>query len=51
MARKRWGKKFVDNRDWKEVDRKYINRGEFLVNPRFLETWNDEIKRLNNRKV
>jgi len=51
MARKRWGKKFVDKRDWREVDKKYINRGEYLINPKFLGTWNDEIDELNKRKV
>ena len=51
MARKRWGKRFIDKRDWREVDKKYIARGEFLVNPRFLETWNKEIEQLNKRKV
>lgn len=51
MAKKRWGKKFVDKRDWREVDKKYINRGEFLINPKFLETWNEEIEKLNKRKV
>jgi len=51
MAKKRWGKKFVDKRDWREVDKKYINRGEYLINPKFLDTWNEEIKQLNKRKV
>jgi len=49
--KKRWGKKFIDQRTWQEIDKKYINRGEFLVNPRFLETWNKEIEQLNKRKV
>ena len=49
--KKRWGKKFIDKRDWREVDKKYINRGEYLINPRFLETWNNEIEMLNKRKV
>lgn len=41
----------VKMRDWKEVNQKYIKRGEYLVNPRFLETWNDEIKQMNTGKV
>lgn len=48
---KRWGKKFKDKRHWREIDEKYIKRGEFAVNPRFLETWNEEIQELNKRKV
>jgi len=39
MVRKRWGKKFIDRREWRDVDKKYIARGKFLVNPRFLETY------------
>ena len=41
----------VKMRDWKEVNQKYIKRGEFYINPRFLETWLDEIKQLNAGKV
>lgn len=33
------------------MDKKYISRGEYLINPRFLETWNDEIEQLNKRKI
>lgn len=51
MARKRWGKKFIDNRNWRDIDKKYINRGEYLINPRFLGTWNEEIGQLNKRKI
>ena len=28
---KRWGKKFIDNRDWKEVNENLVVRGEFLL--------------------
>ena len=48
---KRWGKKYDDNRDWKKYDEQLINRGEFYINLRFLETWVDEIKKANNNKV
>jgi len=51
MKTKRWGKKFEDNRDWKQYNEKLVKRGEFYVNPRFLESWLDEIKILNHRKV
>lgn len=49
--KKRWGKRFVDKRTWQEIDGKYIKRGEYAVNPRFLETWGREIEELNKRKV
>jgi len=49
--KKRWGKKFIDNRNWREIDKKYLNRGEYLINPTFLKSWNDEIGELNKRKI
>jgi len=49
--KERWGKNFVDNRDWKKYNRHLINRGEFFVNASFIETWLDEIKYLNLNKV
>jgi len=51
MTGKRWGKKFFDNRNWKDIDKRYISREEFLVNPKFLEIWNKKVKQLNKRKV
>ncbi len=51
MKKKRGGKKFEDNRDWKQYTEKLVKRGEFYVNPRFLDSWRDEIKKLNHRKV
>lgn len=51
MKKKRWGKKHKDNRDWKRENEKYIKRGEFYINPSFLDTWLEEIKTMNTRKV
>jgi hypothetical protein len=48
---KRWGKKYGDKRDWKTYNEHLIKRGEYYVNPRFLDNWLDEIKKLNHRKV
>ncbi|MEA3430158.1 MAG: IS5 family transposase [Nanoarchaeota archaeon] len=48
---KRWGKKYEDNRNWKKYNERLIKRGEYYLNPRFLETWIDEIKELNHCKV
>jgi len=39
------------DRNWPEYNQKLIKRGEFLVNPRFLSTWNEEIKEMNTGKV
>ena len=48
---KRWGKKYEDTRNWKEYNTKLVKRGEYYINPRFLETWLNEIKELNAGKV
>jgi len=44
-------KRYVDNRNWKETNEKYVKIGEFLINPEFLQTWNEEIKQMNAGKV
>jgi len=51
VKKKRWGKKYEDKRNWKETNEKYVKRGEFLINPLFLQTWNKEIKQMNCGKV
>ncbi len=38
-------------RDWKAYNEKLIKRGEFYLNPRFLDTWLDEIKEMNAGKI
>ncbi len=48
---KRWGKKHKDERNWKEYNKKLVKRGEYYINPRFLETWIDETNELNEGKV
>jgi hypothetical protein len=44
-------KKYIDKRNWKETNRLLIKRGEFYLNPIFIETWIIEIKELNLNKV
>lgn len=43
--------KFVDKRDWKLTNEKYVMRGYFYFNPSFLLTWNDEIAKMNAGKI
>ena len=43
--------KFQDKRDWKEYNANLVKRGEFYINPRFLDTWIKEIKELNQNKI
>jgi len=38
-------------RNWPEYNRKLIKRGEFLINLRFLDSWNEEIEQMNANKV
>ncbi len=49
--RKRWGKKYADKRDWKKENKKYVIRGEFYINPVFLDTWINEVKEMNSGKI
>src|SRR3989338_10333036 len=51
VKKKRWGKKYEDKRNWKEYNKKLVKRGEFYINPRFLDTWNKEIREMNSGKV
>lgn len=48
---KRWGKRKKYKRDWKSYNAKLIRRGEFYINPTFLETWLDEIEVMNSGKI
>ena len=43
-------KKYIDKRNWKEYNNKLIKRGEFYLNPRFLNTWLQETKEMNQDK-
>lgn len=44
-------KKYEDKRNWKEYNQKLVKRGEFYINPAFLETWNEETKQMNAGKI
>jgi len=41
----------MDNRNWKTYNQHLIKRGEFYLNPKFLSTWNYEIKQINMGKI
>lgn len=42
---------YKDKRNWKKYNEELVCRGYFYINPRFLETWNEEIKQMNAGKV
>jgi hypothetical protein len=44
-------KKYIDKRDWEVYNKKLVKRGEFYMNPRFLDSWLDEVKMINVGKV
>ena len=49
--KKRWGKKYRDTRDWKAYNAKLVKRGEFYINPVFLDSWLSETADMNLGKV
>ena len=49
--KKKRKKKYEDKRNWKACNAQLIKRGEFYINPIFLETWLQEIKEMNLNKV
>lgn len=48
---KRWGKEFVDNRDWKVENERYAVRGEFLLDIDWMKNWDKELEEQNKDKV
>ena len=48
---KRWGKKFLDERDWKVYHEELVTRGEFFIDLNFLENWDVELAEMNKGKV
>lgn len=41
----------IIERDWKKYNEELVTRGYFYINPKFLDTWNEEIKNMNAGKV
>src|SRR3989344_5645675 len=44
-------RRYIDNRDWEEYNEELVMRGYFYFNPEFLLSWNDELAKMNARKV
>jgi len=49
--KKRWGKKFIDKRDWPKYNEVLVVRGEFLIDCEWAESWNAELAEMNKGKV
>ena len=43
----RWGKKFVDKRDFRVYSEQLVKRGEYLLSCDFVEGWGDELALMN----
>jgi len=48
---RRWGKGYVDDRDWKEYNESLVRRGEILLDFDLLDEWSEELKKANQHKV
>src|SRR3989344_4999734 len=48
--RKRWGKKHVDRRNWREYNEQLVKRGEYLLALDFVENWDKELASMNAGK-
>lgn len=47
----RWGDGEVKvKRDWREVNDKYVRRGEFYLDIEFVESWDEDTKKMNQGK-
>jgi hypothetical protein len=51
QEKKRWGRKFVDRRDWINYNEQLVVRGEFYLDCAWVKTWNAELKEMNEGKV
>lgn len=49
--KKRWGRKFTDERDWHAVNDQLVRRGEILLAFDFVKGWNKELEKMNTSKV
>jgi hypothetical protein len=47
---KRWGKKFIDERDWSRYNEELVKRGEYLLALDFVENWDKELENMNLHK-
>ena len=49
--KKRWGKKFVDKRDWHAYNEELVKVGEYMLDMDWVEGWEDELVLMNAGKV
>ena len=49
--KKRWGKKFIDKRDWPVYNEELVKIGEYMLDMDWVEGWDDELALMNAGKV
>lgn len=49
--KKRWGKKFIDKRDWPVVNEQLVKRGEYWFDLEWVREWDTELDEMNKGKV
>lgn len=49
--RKRWGKKYIDNRNWPVYNEQLVKHGEYLLDLDWVKGWDEELKEMNRNKV
>lgn len=50
MTQKRWGKKFIDNRNHKNYQNELLKRYEIYLDLEWVDSWNDELNEMNRNK-
>ena len=50
-SNKRWGEKFVDERNWPVYNRQLVKRGEYWLDLEWVERWDVELAAMNAGKV
>ena len=48
---KRWGNKYVDNRNWPRYNKELVKRGEYFLDLNWVRGWNAELEKMNMNKV
>jgi stalled ribosome alternative rescue factor ArfA len=47
---RRWGKEYVDKRNWKDYNESLVRRGEVLLDFELLDEWNLDLRKMNSGK-
>jgi len=48
---KRWGNKYIDNRNWPRYNEQLVKRGEYFLDLNWVRGWNDELEKMNMNKI